>query len=167
MFCPHCGAENGAGARQCRRCNWELGDGTGGGAPPPLATLGERLLGQTVDSMAVAAAILVTFFFGAVSDEEVLSSFLLIGAIVLALAYLLLADGLEGGQSYGKRVMKIAVVDAKTLVPCTFGQSFIRNLLLMAIGLFDWVFIFGERRQRLGDKAAGTIVIKVDQPRTA
>lgn len=132
-----------------------------------MASLGERLIGQTVDSLAVLAAILITFFFGAVGDNGILSGLIFVGAVLLALAYLLLADGLEGGQSYGKRVMKIAVVDAKTGVPCTFGQSFIRNVLLLAIGLFDWVFIFGERRQRLGDKAAGTIVIKAGQPRTA
>ena len=52
-----------------------------------------------------------------------------------------------------------AVVDAATGSPCTFGQSFIRNLLLAVPGPIDWMFIFGERRQRPGDKAAATIVI--------
>jgi hypothetical protein len=27
------------------------------------------------------------------------------------------------------------------------------------LGPIDWIFIFGERHQRLGDEAAGTIVI--------
>lgn len=49
--------------------------------------------------------------------------------------------------------------DATTGAPCTYGQSFIRNLLLAVLGPIDWIFIFGERHQRLGDKAAGTIVI--------
>jgi uncharacterized RDD family membrane protein YckC len=29
----------------------------------------------------------------------------------------------------------------------------------MILGPIDWIFIFGDRRQRLGDKAAGTIVV--------
>jgi uncharacterized RDD family membrane protein YckC len=35
----------------------------------------------------------------------------------------------------------------------------VRNILLSILGPIDWIFIFGERRQRLGDKAAGTIVV--------
>ena len=73
--------------------------------------------------------------------------------------YTLLSDGLEGGQSFGKRLVGIRVVSIETGAPCTFGQSFLRNLLLTILGPIDWIFIFGERRQRLGDKAAGTIVI--------
>jgi hypothetical protein len=53
----------------------------------------------------------------------------------------------------------VHVVDATTGAPCSFGKSFIRNLLLDMLGPIDWIFIFGERHQRLGDKAAGTIVI--------
>jgi len=37
--------------------------------------------------------------------------------------------------------------------------SFIGLILGGLLGPIDWIFIFGERRQRLGDKAAGTIVI--------
>jgi hypothetical protein len=69
------------------------------------------------------------------------------------------ADALDDGQSIGKRWLGIRVVDDITNAPCTFGQSFIRNLLLAVLGPIDWIFIFGERRQRLGDKAAGTIVV--------
>ncbi len=54
------------------------------------------------------------------------------------------------------------MVDAESGAPCTFGQSLIRNVLLMVLGPLDWLFIFGDRHQRLGDKAAGTIVIDAD-----
>jgi uncharacterized RDD family membrane protein YckC len=30
--------------------------------------------------------------------------------------------------------------------------------------VIDWVFIFGRKRQRLGDKAANTVVVKVARP---
>ena len=78
-----------------------------------------------------------------------------------AVLYILLSDGLRGGQSFAKRLLRTAVVDAQTGAPCTFGQSFARNFLLMLLGFIDWLFSFGEKRQRLGDKLAGTKVIAV------
>jgi hypothetical protein len=30
------------------------------------------------------------------------------------------------------------------------------------LGPIDWIFIFGDRHQRLGDKIAGTIVVTAD-----
>lgn len=60
-------------------------------------------------------------------------------------------------------MVKTKVIDATTSASCTFGQSFIRNLTLTILGLIDWVFIFGERRQRLGDRAADTLVVKLDE----
>jgi uncharacterized RDD family membrane protein YckC len=59
--------------------------------------------------------------------------------------------------------MGLQVIDVRTGGPCTYGQSFIRNLLLLALGFIDWLFIFGATRQRLGDRAASTIVV-VDAP---
>jgi hypothetical protein len=37
------------------------------------------------------------------------------------------------------------------------------NILLSLMGPTDWIFICGEKHQRLGDKAAGTIVIPAAQ----
>jgi uncharacterized RDD family membrane protein YckC len=68
---------------------------------------------------------------------------------------------LRVGQSYGKRIMKIAVVNASSGQPCTFLSSFVRNLLLFLLGIIDWVFIFGKKRQRLDDMLANTMVVKV------
>jgi uncharacterized RDD family membrane protein YckC len=90
----------------------------------------------------------------------------LVIAVVYSIYYLLLADGFAGGQSYGKRVVHTAVIDAITGAPCTSGKSFIRNFLLTILGPIDWIFIFGGKRQRLGDKAANTIVIKTPHPET-
>jgi len=83
-----------------------------------------------------------------------------IAGFILATAYLLLADGLPNGQSIGKRVLHIAVIDQRTRKPCTYGQSFGRNILLAFLGIFDWIFIFGRKHQRLGDMAANTVVVR-------
>ena len=124
------------------------------------ASRGTRLLGQFVDGLiagapVVAAGILsgLTFGIGAV---------FMIPAFMWVFFYLIFADGLHAGQSFAKQWLGMRVVDAKTGKPCTFGQSFVRNILLAILGPIDWIFIFGERHQRLGDKAAGTIVVIAD-----
>jgi uncharacterized RDD family membrane protein YckC len=116
----------------------------------------QRLLGQILDGFVALAPIVAASIVGAVSDA--LSAVLTTAGIVWAIGYLFLADGLPGGQSLGKRWLGMAVLDAETGRPCSFGQSLVRNLLLTILGPLDWIFIFGERHQRLGDKLANTIV---------
>ena len=128
-----------------------------------LASLSDRLWGQLVDSVVVLSVVAVSALPSAVSDR--VGGVTLVCGVAVALVYLLFADGLRG-QSYGHRLTQTAVVHATTGAPCTFGQSFVRNLLLSALGVLDWVFIFGKKRQRLGDMAAKTIVIKTDAPVT-
>jgi len=123
-----------------------------------LASLSDRLFGQILDSLVAVAAFAVAFLLYFLSPT--LGGLAVVLAVLFAIVYILFADGLEGGQSYGKRIVHTACVDATTGAPCTFWQSFIRNLLLALLGLIDWIFIFGKKRQRLGDKAANTIVVK-------
>ena len=125
-----------------------------------LASLMARLGGQFLDGL-----ICLFLFLGGLLIGGLITGWtvgLVIG-IIQAILYLLFQDGLANGQSLGKQVVKTKVIDATTSASCTFGQSFIRNLTLTILGLIDWVFIFGERRQRLGDRAADTLVVKLDE----
>ena len=122
-----------------------------------LASLPQRLAAQFLDGLVAAAPPAAAFLLTFVMHDT--GIVLIVLACLFAFFYTLLADGMEGGQSYGKRLVGIRVVSMQTGAPCSFGQSFIRNLLLMILGPIDWIFIFGDRRQRLGDKAAGTIVV--------
>jgi uncharacterized RDD family membrane protein YckC len=122
-----------------------------------LATLPQRLAGQFLDGLVASVPPIAAFLLTFVLNRA--GIVLIVITCLFAFLYTLLADGLEGGQSWGKRMVGIRVVSMQTGAPCSFGQSFIRNLLLMILGPIDWIFIFGDRRQRLGDKAAGTIVI--------
>ena len=119
-----------------------------------LATRGQRLIAQLIDGFVYALIVLggillafVTFGISAV-----------VGGVAAA-AYLLFQDGLGSGQSYAKRWVGIQVIEVRAGGACSFGQSFIRNLLLLVLGFIDWLFIFGAARQRLGDKAAGTVAV--------
>ena len=122
-----------------------------------LASRLQRLAAQFLDGLVAGAPAMAAFLFMFLLQRTGLV--LLLVAALFGLLYTLLADGLEGGQSIGKRLIGIRVVSMKTGAPCTFGQSFVRNLLLMILGPIDWIFIFGENHQRLGDKAAGTVVV--------
>ena len=122
------------------------------------ASRSSRIVGQIVDGLVAFAPLPLLYLIR--SDSPALSGVLTIGAIGWTLFHILLADGWAGGQRWGKRVAGTRVVDAVTEAPCTFGQSLIRNLLLAFLGPINWLFIFGERHQRLGDKSAGTIVVR-------
>ena len=122
-----------------------------------LASLPQRLAGQFLDGLVASVPVIAAFLVTFVLDRA--GIVLIVLTCIFAFLYTLLADGLKGGQSFGKRMVGIRAVSMETGAPCSFGQSFVRNLLLMILGPIDWIFIFGDRRQRLGDKAAGTIVV--------
>jgi len=115
-----------------------------------------RFFGQFIDALIAAipvifAGILAFFWNGG-------ESIVTLGGIV-SVAYLLLADGRENGQSIGKRMLNMRVIEEQSGNPCTYGRSFLRNILLLVLGPIDWIFIFGGKHQRLGDKLAGTVVV--------
>jgi uncharacterized RDD family membrane protein YckC len=122
-----------------------------------LASRSTRLLGQVIDGVITFLPLIVAFIVSGISQS--LGHPVVIVALLLAIGYYLFADGLPGGGSYAKQWLHMEVVDATTQRPCTFWQSFVRNVLLAVLGPLDWIFIFGERHQRLGDMAAGTVVL--------
>lgn len=79
--------------------------------------------------------------------------------------YLLFGDSLPGGQSLGKRVMKIAAVTFPFETKCTPLKAVLRNVPKLFLAVVDWVFVFFGHKRRLGDVLAGTIVVNV-QPCT-
>ena len=131
----------------------------------PYASRLARLVDQVVDGFVCSTPIMLAALFAGVTGLHetttggIISVILFVVAIAWAAFYYFFADGFTGGQSYGKRMLGMHVIDAKARTPCSFGQSFVRNLVLALLGPIDAVFILGERHQRLGDMAAGTVVI--------
>jgi uncharacterized RDD family membrane protein YckC len=126
-----------------------------------LASRWERFLGRAVDGMIAGlpvglAAVVVAFSRGSVGFG------LMMLACAWAALYFFFADGFRGGQSIAKQWLGMRVVDAHTGEPCTLGQSFVRHLTQLVLGPIDWIFIFGDAHQRLGDKLAHTVVIDAD-----
>ncbi len=84
---------------------------------------------------------------------------------VVQIGYGLLLEWLWNGRTLGKRAVGLRVVDAQGL-RLTFAQVLIRNLLravdsLPAFYLLGGIVcVLNPRLQRLGDLAAGTIVVR-------
>jgi uncharacterized RDD family membrane protein YckC len=88
-------------------------------------------------------------------------SFLL---LVIAVLYYVILEGLYG-RTLGKMITGIRVVDAATGNPPGIGKALIRTLLRIIDGIFAYLVGFiivlsSERRRRLGDMAAGTLVVR-------
>ena len=89
----------------------------------------------------------------------------IVAYFVISLAYMALAEWLWRGQTVGKRLLGLRVVDAGgfRLEP---SQVIVRNLMRFVDGLPALYLVGGiacvvsRHRQRLGDLAAGTVVIR-------
>jgi membrane protease YdiL (CAAX protease family)/uncharacterized RDD family membrane protein YckC len=135
----------------------------GPGTEREYVTLGRRLLAAAVDN-SVWLCFYLFFFAGVVaavgdSSQE--------AAGVLVFAYLSLwfnyfaFSEWRWGQTIGKNATGIMVtsLDGSEV---SFGQASIRNLLRLIDWLvIGWVMIAtGERKQRLGDRVANTVVVR-------
>jgi len=82
------------------------------------------------------------------------------------LAYHFIFESLSGGKTLGKMIVKIKVTNSDGSIP-GIGSYFLRWLLspidLLLWGSVGAIFILASRNhQRLGDMAAGTIVVKTN-----
>ncbi|WP_227375280.1 RDD family protein [Haladaptatus halobius] len=77
--------------------------------------------------------------------------------------YFIVLEGLFG-QTLGKRLLGIVVVK-RSGDPCTMGASLVRNLLRFVDGILSYavalvVMLVNDDRQRIGDMAANTVVVR-------
>ncbi len=86
---------------------------------------------------------------------------LLWGGTALGTAILFCMDGFSNGQGPGKKLLSLQVLRLKDGKPCNIKDSFIRRLTSIFQPL-DSFWTFGKQRQRMGDKLADTIVVKLD-----
>ncbi|MEM7564619.1 MAG: RDD family protein [Pseudomonadota bacterium] len=109
----------------------------------------------------VLALASIPFGFGGMGG-----GFFLILLFVIEWFYPVLFEVFYRGQTPGKKMMGISVIN-DDLTPITLGPSMVRNLLrtvdfLPMFYLFGLIVMVSNRRfQRIGDLAAGTLVISV------
>ena len=86
---------------------------------------------------------------------------LLWGGAAIGAAILLFIDGFGDGQGPGKKLLSLQVLRLKNGKPCSFKDSFVRRLTSIFQPL-DSLWTLGKQRQRMGDKFAETVVVKLD-----
>ncbi len=129
-----------------------------------LAGVGSRAAALFVDVILQAlVALLVLLLASAIGGGPGLAVFS-IGSFLIVFGYPTLAEALVDGQTLGKRLFSIAVVRTDG-TPVRFLGAVIRNVLRV-IDLLPGPYFVGlvavlstKRSQRIGDLAAGTLVI--------
>jgi uncharacterized RDD family membrane protein YckC len=123
---------------------------------------GRRLLAFLIDSVLLVPMVLLVLDFA--RGRWVF----LIVAVALALTYYFVCESLSG-QTLGKRVMGLRVVrlDGRPLVPSAVAARtvlrLIDQLVFCLVGVLT-ILLTGARRQRLGDLAARTAVVRASTP---
>jgi len=133
----------------------------------PLAGPITRFLAWAIDLGTIIAIIsilnVVLGILGIISRDLAVAANI-IGFFVVSIGYGILTEWYWNGQTLGKRLLRLRVMDEQGL-RLQFSQVVIRNLLrfidsLPALYLIGGlVCLFNQRAQRLGDFAANTIVI--------
>ncbi len=186
-YCPNCGRQLPSDAKFCTSCGAALGAVTPAAPPPPsgyappspLADLGSRIVAGLIDYiiLGVIAAIL---FFLAFAPVMAVPAWMMDGwsatwgwgwfgglfgiQFILWLIYFTYFEG-TSGQTIGKKFAHVRVVkeDGSS---CDFGSALVRSILRIIDGLPS-IYILGiiliaatDKKQRLGDMLAKTIVVK-------
>jgi uncharacterized RDD family membrane protein YckC len=134
------------------------------------ANLGSRFVAQLIDLAALLGMLLgltgIAVAIGVwTNDETVPTLLVLIGGFAIFWGYFIVSEAVWSGQTLGKRVLRLRAVDVRG-GPIGVGQALIRNLVrivdfLPAYYLTGAIAIFvSQRNQRLGDLAAGTVVVR-------
>lgn len=130
---------------------------------PTVASVGDRIFAQILDWIVLLAYIMLAIWIGV--EGKINSEWYFMVALgIVPLFYTLLCEIFNQGQSIGKMIMKMQVVKLDGSRP-TLSSYLMRWLLYIIDGpttsfLGLLVMVLTRNNQRLGDLAAGTVVIK-------
>ncbi len=130
------------------------------------ASIGERLIALVIDYILLGIYVFSTFdLFSRIHLPSDFAMLFFLAIVYLpVLFYAFLCEMFNQGQSFGKRIMNIRVVKADGSTP-SIGSYLLRWFLFpidgpMTGGLGLLVVLLTKNSQRMGDLAAGTMVIK-------
>ncbi len=143
----------------------------------PLAGVGSRVLAYGIDLALIFGTWLILYFGLTllVSADDTLARVrslgwlvqlgLVLGVFATQWAYWTVSDLVLGGQTLGKRALKLRVV-REDGAPIAFTESALRNVARVvdflpaayAVGLL--AMLISPRHRRLGDLLAGTVVVR-------
>lgn len=133
-----------------------------GGAQPPLAEIGPRVVAFLIDFVAPPFAFYILLFVFAAISDTLGGLFALVGWLALLGFYIwqIVQEG-STGQTVGKKMQGIKLVGLENgYQPIGAVMVFVRNLINGVICNLGWLFpFFDAQRQTLGDKVTKSIVV--------
>lgn len=129
-----------------------------------ISYIGERLVAAIIDDFLFTIIMVLAIMGFALINQH---GEIVVLIVFLVIMILFLLKDLIKGRSIGKLIMGIAVrsFEDPTRIPEKW-RLIIRNLFLLMWPVDLFVMFFNHQGQRLGDKIAGTIVIKVTKNMT-
>lgn len=135
-----------------------------------VAGLGTRAIAQVLDLL-IVTGLLVALIFAASAAGAFLNSGVafdlieILGSFVIVFGYFWASEAMWSGQTLGKKAFRLRAVGDRG-EPLTFAQAGIRNVVRIVdflpygygVGLV--VMFINGKGKRLGDLAAGTLVVK-------
>lgn len=118
---------------------------------------------DTVAILSILSILSISVFFLQLISLDIAAAFNVLLYFAVSVGYFILLEIVWKGQTIGKRIMRLRVIDASGL-KLKPNQLVLRNLLRFVDSLpvlyflGGFVAVFNRRSQRLGDLAAGTIV---------
>ena len=129
---------------------------SGSGPSGPRANFGQRLLAMLVDWLVLVVPVVVLFL---IFDPGI--AYLL--SIIVVFGYYIALQGGPTGQTVGKRVLSIRVVDFDTGTPIGYGRATVRMLVqffLSGILYLGYLWMLWDReKQTWHDKASRSVVV--------
>ncbi len=133
-----------------------------------VAGLGTRAVAQVLDILIIGGILTAVYFVAlaiAVVGSATATLVAVIGSFVVIFGYFWVSESLWSGQTVGKKAFRLRAVGDRG-EPLTFAQAGIRNIVRIvdflpyAYGVGLIVLFVNGKGKRLGDLAAGTIVVK-------
>ncbi len=134
-----------------------------------VAGLGTRAIAQILDLMILAGVLIGVYFaaiaIGQAGADTIAYLIAVIGSFVIIFGYFWACEAFWSGQTIGKKVFRLRAVGDRG-EPMTFFQAGIRNVVRIvdflpyAYGVGLVVLFVNGKGKRLGDLAAGTLVVK-------
>jgi uncharacterized RDD family membrane protein YckC len=135
-----------------------------------VAGLGTRAIAQLLDLLIVAGILIAVYFFAfaatTVTSSNTVGSLIgIVGSFIVVFGYFWISEALFSGQTLGKKAFRLRALGDRG-EPLTFMQAGIRNVVRIVdflpygYGVGMIVLFANGKGKRLGDLAAGTIVVK-------
>jgi uncharacterized RDD family membrane protein YckC len=135
-----------------------------------VAGLGTRAIAQLLDLLILSAILVALLVAGAAAGDlfgsEIVADLIwILGTFVVVFGYFWVSEAMWSGQTIGKKAFRLRAVGDRG-EPLTFVQAGIRNVVRIVdflpygygVGLI--VMFVNGKGKRLGDLAAGTLVVK-------